>query len=111
MMRLGAALLALTLGLTQLLLTAAVFLAVNFLDGNVLSPFIFSYTIKLHPVTVLTSVIVGATLLGFVGALVAVPTAAFLTLLYRDYYLTSRWYKNGANRSSAGPGGASPGER
>lgn len=103
-----AALLALTLGLTQLLLTAAVFLAVNFLDGNVLSPFIFSYTIKLHPVTVLTSVIVGATLLGFVGALIAVPTAAFLTLLYRDYYLTSRWYKNGATPPGAGPEGASP---
>ena len=100
-----AALLALTLGLTQLLLTAAVFLAVNFLDGNVLSPFIFSLTIKLHPVAVLTSVVVGATLLGFVGAIIAVPTAAFLTLLYQEYYLTSRWYRGVAASAEASPGG------
>ncbi len=87
-----AALLALTLGWTQFLLTAAIFLGVNFVDGNIISPFIFSLTIKLHPVTVLTSILVGASLFGFLGAVVAVPSAAFLTLLYREYYLTSRWY-------------------
>lgn len=87
-----AALLALTLGWSHLLATAAVFLGINFVDGNLISPFVFSLTIKLHPVTVLTSIIVGASLFGFFGAVVAVPTAAFLTLLYREYYLTSRWY-------------------
>lgn len=87
-----AALLALTLGWYQLGLTAAIFLGVNFLDGYVLSPFIFSLTIKLHPVVVLTAILIGASLLGFFGAIIAVPTAAFLTLLYEEYYLTSRWY-------------------
>lgn len=29
---------------------------------------------------------------GLVGAIIAVPTAAFLTLLYNEYYLNSRWY-------------------
>lgn len=87
-----AALLTLTLGWSHLIATAAVFLAVNFIDGNIISPFIFSLTIKLHPVAVLTAITVGASLLGLFGAVIAVPTAAFLTLLYHEYYLTSRWY-------------------
>lgn len=88
-----AVLLTLTLGWSQLIATTAVFLGVNFLDSNIISPFIFSLTIKLHPVTVLTSIIVGASLFGLFGAIIAVPTAAFLTLLYHEYYLTSPWYE------------------
>ncbi len=87
-----AALLTLTLGWTHPIATAAVFLAVNFLDSNVISPFIFSLTVKLHPVTVLTAIIVGASLFGLFGAVIAVPTVVFLTLLYEEYYLTSSWY-------------------
>jgi predicted PurR-regulated permease PerM len=87
-----AALLALTLGWGHFIATAAIFLGVNFLDGNILSPFIFSYTIKLHPVAVLTAIIVGASLFGILGAVIAVPTVAFLSLLYEDYYLSSSWY-------------------
>lgn len=98
-----AALLALTLGWSYLLATAAIFLGINFVDGNIISPFVFSLTIKLHPVTVLTSIIVGASLFGFLGAVVAVPSAAFLTLLYREYYLTSRWYdREGRERGATG---------
>jgi len=40
----------------------------------------------------LTAIIVGASLFGLFGAVIAVPTAAFLTLLYHEYYLTSSWY-------------------
>jgi predicted PurR-regulated permease PerM len=91
-----AALLALTLGWSQLIIATAIFLGVNFLDGNVISPFVFSVTIKLHPVTILTSVLVGASLFGFLGAVVAVPAVAFFTLLYEEYYLSSHWYKREA---------------
>lgn len=87
-----AALLALTLGWSYIIATAAIFLAVNFLDSNIISPFIFSLTVKLHPVTVLTAIIVGASLFGLFGAVIAVPTVAFLKLLYEEYYLTSSWY-------------------
>jgi len=102
-----AALLTLTLGWPYLLATAGIFLAVNFLDGNVISPFVFSRTIRLHPMTVILSVVVGASLLGFWGALIGVPTAAFIKLLYKDYYLTSPWYQkeNGYQKGSGPPSG------
>ena len=85
-----------SLRVSIIIATAVIFLAVNFLDSNIISPFIFSLTIKLHPVTVLTSITIGASLFGLFGAVLAVPTAAFLTLLYNDYYLNSRWYEREA---------------
>lgn len=95
-----AGLLSLTLGWPYLLATAGIFVVVNFLDGNVISPLVFSQTVKLHPLTVILSVVVGANLFGFFGALVAVPAAAFFKLLYEDYYLTSRWYQKDAPSES-----------
>jgi predicted PurR-regulated permease PerM len=43
-------------------------------------------------VTIVVSILTGLVLFGLVGALVAVPIAAFVKLLYVDYYLTSGWY-------------------
>ncbi len=40
----------------------------------------------------LTAITIAASLFGLFGALIAVQTVAFLTLLYNEYYLTSRWY-------------------
>lgn len=88
-----AALLALTLGWPYVVAVAALFMVINFLDGNVISPIIFSKTIEVHPLTVILSVTLGASLLGLLGAVLAVPTAAFLKLLYQEYYLNSHWYR------------------
>ncbi|ADI14389.1 AI-2E family transporter [Truepera radiovictrix] len=88
-----AGLLALTVGWPYVLATAALFMVINFLDGNVISPIIFSKTVKVHPLTVILSVALGASLLGLLGAVLAVPTAAFVKVLYQEYYLTSRWYQ------------------
>jgi predicted PurR-regulated permease PerM len=88
-----AGLLALTIGWLHLLATALIFTAANFLDGNVLSPLVLSRTVQVHPLVVLLSVVVGASAFGVLGVLLGVPVAAFLKLLYEDYYLTSRWYQ------------------
>ncbi|ADI14392.1 AI-2E family transporter [Truepera radiovictrix] len=94
-----AGLLALTLGWVHLLATALIFTAANFLDGNVLSPVILSRTVQVHPLVVLLSVVVGASAFGVLGVVLGVPVAAFLKLLYEDYYLTSRWYRLPASQT------------
>ena len=48
----------------------------------------------MHPFIVLVSVLFGATLLGILGALVAVPIAASIQILIRD------WWECRAERSS-----------
>jgi predicted PurR-regulated permease PerM len=91
-------LIALTVGLGPALGALVVLVAVNQVDAHLLTPFIYSRTISLDPVTVVVSILTGLVLFGLVGALVAVPIAAFVKLLYVDYYLTSRWYREAAGR-------------
>ena len=88
-----ALLLALTQGWLTALGTLLLFVAINQLDGNVVSPWVFSQTTRVHPVTVIVAIATGLTLFGLWGAFLAVPVAALLKLFYRDYYQQSRWYR------------------
>lgn len=74
-------------------LIALFLFAVQQIDGNVLSPLVFSQTTRLHPLTVILAILIGSALLGLLGAVLAVPTAAFLTELYRDEYFQTAWYR------------------
>jgi predicted PurR-regulated permease PerM len=65
---------------------------IQILDGNVLQTLLLSQTVSLHPVTVLVSLLAGGALFGFWGIVLSIPIAAFLQLLYSDYYLKSKWY-------------------
>jgi predicted PurR-regulated permease PerM len=53
---------------------------VNGVFDQVVSPKIAGEKVGLHPLVVIFSVLAGATLLGFVGMLVAVPTAAAIKI-------------------------------
>lgn len=92
-----AILLALTMpgALLKVILVVVVFVAANQIEGNFLSPYILSRTTDLHPITVLVAILVGVALLGFVGALLAVPTVALGKLLLQKYYYPSRIYTEG----------------
>ncbi len=46
------------------------------IDNHLISPNVMRWTVRLHPVTVMLSLIVGATLAGFWGMLLAVPVVA-----------------------------------
>ncbi len=59
------------------LLTLAVVLAVQQLEGNVLQPLIMGRAVELHPLAVLIALSGGAVLAGVVGVLLAVPALAF----------------------------------
>ncbi|EYB67321.1 hypothetical protein DEIPH_ctg044orf0039 [Deinococcus phoenicis] len=90
-----ALLLALPFGWVKMLLVIVVFVAANQIEGNFLSPYILSKTTDLHPVTVLLAILVGASLLGFTGALLSVPAVALGKLLLDKYYFPSRVYTEG----------------
>jgi len=56
--------------------TLLMFVAVQQLEGSVLSPKIVGEQVGLHPLTVIFSVLAGGELLGVTGMLLAVPAAA-----------------------------------
>ena len=65
-------------GLTTGLLTLALIVGVQQLEGNVLAPYVLGRQLHVHPLVVLVAVTAGAVLLGPLGALVGVPLAASL---------------------------------
>ena len=69
--------------LTNLGLTAGVFVFVQTLESVVLTPRLVGGQVGLHPVWVLFAVFAGGELMGFLGVLIAVPVAAVIAVLTR----------------------------
>jgi predicted PurR-regulated permease PerM len=63
---------------------AAVFVVVQALEGNLITPKIVGERLGLHPVVVLLAVLVGGDLFGFLGILLAVPATAVIKVFWRD---------------------------
>ena len=55
-------------------------------ENNVLQPWIFKRTVNVPPLVVILAILAGASVLGIVGALVAIPIAAALQIVLREYY-------------------------
>jgi predicted PurR-regulated permease PerM len=61
----------------------AIVLVVQQLEGNVMQPILVGRTLKIHAAVVLTSVALGGTLFGIVGAFLAVPAVAIFQVIAR----------------------------
>jgi predicted PurR-regulated permease PerM len=64
-------------------------------ENNVVQPQVQRRTLQVHPFIVLVSVLFGSTLLGILGALVAVPAAASIQILLRDWWEWRRLEEEG----------------
>lgn len=67
-----------TQGLGAALIVLGIVLGVQQLEGHVLQPLILGRATKLHPLAVVGALIAGGSLLGILGAFIAVPVAASL---------------------------------
>ncbi|HEX6887134.1 MAG TPA: AI-2E family transporter [Candidatus Nanopelagicales bacterium] len=72
-----------TVGVTGALLTLAVVIAVQQLEGHVLQPLIQGRMVALHPLAVVLAVAGGSVLAGLVGAVIAVPIVAVANVVVR----------------------------
>jgi predicted PurR-regulated permease PerM len=73
---------------------ALLFLALQQLEGHVVAPQVFSYTLRINPLLVIFALLFGAEVHGIVGALIALPIAAVLreTVLYlRRHVVLEPW--------------------
>ena len=57
----------------------------QFVENNFLVPRIMERQVGVSPVTIMIALLVGSTLLGFLGAILAVPTAAIAQVLVQEY--------------------------
>lgn len=78
------ALVALTVSLPVAIATAAFYIVYRFVEDYVISPPIMRRTVDVPGLVTVVATLVGATVLGVVGALVAIPLAAAIKLLLRE---------------------------
>jgi predicted PurR-regulated permease PerM len=70
---------------TKLAVTVGVyFLVLHQLEANVLVPKIMEQRVGVSPVTVIVALLIGVELWGIVGALLAIPTAAILSVIVQE---------------------------
>ncbi|KAA1251284.1 AI-2E family transporter [Mycobacterium simiae] len=65
-------------GIVYALLTLGLLIAVNQVEAHVLQPLVMGRAVSIHPLAVVLAISTGGVLAGIVGALLAVPTVAFL---------------------------------
>ena len=70
-------------GFIYALITLALIIAVQQLEGHVLQPLVMGRAVSIHPLAVVLAIAAGGVLAGIVGALLAVPTVAFLNSAVR----------------------------
>ena len=100
--------LAFSLGLTSLIVlldaetlfnlvkVIAVFVVVQGIEGNFLSPKVVGERVGLHPAWVMFALVIAAHFWGFVGMVVAIPVAAIMNVLVKiltQRYYASRYYE------------------
>jgi putative heme transporter len=73
----------LTKGAVYALITLGLIIAVQQLEAHILQPLVMGRAVSLHPLAVVLGIAGGGVLAGIVGALLAVPTIAFLNSALR----------------------------
>jgi predicted PurR-regulated permease PerM len=71
---------------TATIVWAAVTLIYQQVENNVLQPLVYRRTVDVPPLAVIVAILIGASLLGVLGALVAIPIAATVQIVAKDLW-------------------------
>lgn len=89
-----AALVALTISPLTALLVIIFYIVIQQIENHIIVPLIMKKAVGLDPVIIIISLLIGATLLGFLGILAAVPFAAALNIFLGDFFENKEREKN-----------------
>ena len=85
------------------LITLGLIIAVQQLEGHVLQPLVMGRAVSIHPLAVVLAIAGGGVLAGIVGALLAVPTVAFLNSSVRVLLARDPRAEEAAQEAESGP--------
>jgi predicted PurR-regulated permease PerM len=87
---LGGILVGIVVGLVSfpvgLIVWVAVLVLYQQVENNLIQPYVYGRAVELHPLMVIAAILIGAALLGVLGALIAIPAAAAVQAVVRDYW-------------------------
>ena len=70
---------------SQFYLLIGLYLLLQFLDGNLLVPIIFSEAVKLHPIIIILAVFIFGSMFGFWGVFFSIPLATFIKAVWNAW--------------------------
>ncbi len=74
-----------TAGWIKALIVAAVYILIQQLENHILVPKIMQKSVGLSPVVILIALIIGAKLAGILGAILAIPVIAAISVIFMEY--------------------------
>lgn len=83
-------LVALTINWQTALGVGILYLALNQIEGNLITPNLQGNAVKVHPILIFIGVIGGGQLFGIMGAILAVPTIALIRVTFEFFWLRLR---------------------
>jgi predicted PurR-regulated permease PerM len=79
------------------------------IENSVFQPMVYRRTVNLHPLAVITAILIGSSLLGVLGALVAIPIAAAIQIALKDLWQNRNSTVMGVSGDPlTAPGGETP---
>ena len=66
------------------------YIVFRFAEDHLINPLTMKYTVRIHPIATMIAVLVMGTLMGLVGALIAVPTATAISLILQEVVFPKR---------------------
>lgn len=82
--------LAFTQSPTKAVLVLILYIVIQQLENQIIVPKVMQKTVGLNPIVVLAVTLIGATLAGVVGVILAVPTATILSIFVHDFFEMKR---------------------
>jgi predicted PurR-regulated permease PerM len=76
---------------TSTIVWATVLIVYQQIENTILQPLVYGRTVDVHPLMTLISILVGASLLGVLGALIAIPVAAAVQIVARELWRGTRF--------------------
>jgi putative permease len=70
---------------TEFYLLVGLYLLLQFIDGNLLVPIIFSEAVKLHPIIIILAVFIFGSMFGFWGVFFSIPLATFIKAVWNAW--------------------------
>ena len=75
---------------TKLIIWVVYLVIYQQVENNVIQPVVYRRTVQIHPLVVIVAVLIGGTLLGVLGALLAIPIAATVQIFLREWWAYRR---------------------
>ena len=72
---------------TKALVVVVIYIAIHQIEAHIVAPMVMARSVQLHPVVVILAVLAMGDLLGLAGVILAVPTAAVVTVLLDELYV------------------------